>query len=134
MFASSEASLVLSPRNWINFNLLGVYVPFTVPAPIEKVTVSDVTSTSFHVAWAADLALHPTFQLTLVPAQSPAVHLETRNASLTLSGLEPGVLHLVEIAAQACGKGSARARLKVRTGNWFQRRLLLLVLKRREQA
>ncbi|XP_004762259.1 uromodulin-like 1 [Mustela putorius furo] len=86
-----------------------------VPSPIERVTVSDVTSTSFHVAWAADLALHPTFQLTLVPARSPAVHLETRNASLTLSGLEPGVLHLVEIAAQACGKGSARARLKVRT-------------------
>ncbi|XP_022371674.1 uromodulin-like 1 [Enhydra lutris kenyoni] len=86
-----------------------------VPGPIERVTVSDVTSTSFHVAWAADLALHPTFQLTLVPARSPAVHLETRNASLTLSGLEPGVLHLVEITAQACGRGRARARLKVRT-------------------
>lgn len=129
-----EASPVLFPRNWINFRLLGAYVPFAAPAPIERVTVSTVTSTGFHVAWAVDLTLHPTFRLTLIPARSPAVQLETRNASLTLSGLEPGVLHLVEIVAQACGKASARARLKVRTGNRFQKRLLLLVLKRRERA
>lgn len=107
---------------------------FPVPVPIKRVTISNVTSTSFHVAWAADLALHPTFQLTVLPMRSPAVHLETRDASLTLSGLEPGVLHLVEIAAEACGKGSARARLKVRTGNRFQKRLLPLVLKGREQV
>lgn len=93
-----------------------------------------MTSTSFHVAWVADLTLHPTFQLTLTPMRSPAVHLETRNSSLTLSGLEPGVLHLVEIAAEACGPGSAKARLKVRTGNRSQKRLLPLVLKGREQA
>ncbi|XP_073743155.1 uromodulin-like 1 [Callorhinus ursinus] len=90
-------------------------LPGCVPVPVGRVTASNVTSTSFHVAWAADLALHPTFQLTVLPMRSPAVHLETRDASLTLSGLEPGVLHLVEIAAEACGKGSARARLKVRT-------------------
>uniref|UniRef100_A0A452VPA0 Uromodulin like 1 n=1 Tax=Ursus maritimus TaxID=29073 RepID=A0A452VPA0_URSMA len=90
-------------------------LPACVPVPIERVTVSNVTSTSFHVAWVADLTLHPTFQLTLTPMRSPAVHLETRNSSLTLSGLEPGVLHLVEIAAEACGPGSAKARLKVRT-------------------
>ncbi|EFB28011.1 hypothetical protein PANDA_011484, partial [Ailuropoda melanoleuca] len=90
-------------------------LPACVPVPIERVTVSNVTSTSFQVAWVADLTLHPTFQLTLTPMRSPAVHLETRNSSLTLSGLEPGVLHLVEIAAEACGPGSAKARLKVRT-------------------
>lgn len=78
--------------------------------------MSNVSGTSFHVAWAADLTPHPTFRLTLTSPRSPAVHLETRDASLTLSGLEPGVLHLVEIAAKACGNGSARARLKVRTG------------------
>ncbi|XP_049484489.1 uromodulin-like 1 [Panthera uncia] len=90
-------------------------LPACVPVPIERVTVSNVSSTSFHVAWAADLTPHPTFRLTLTSPRSPAVHLETRDASLTLSGLEPGVLHLVEIAAKACGNGSARARLKVRT-------------------
>ncbi|GAB5576237.1 uromodulin-like 1 [Prionailurus iriomotensis] len=90
-------------------------LPACVPVPIERVTVSDVTSTSFHVAWAADLTPHPTFQLTLTSPRSTAVRLETRDASLTLSGLEPGVLYLVDIAAKACGNGSARARLKVRT-------------------
>ncbi|XP_041591048.1 LOW QUALITY PROTEIN: uromodulin-like 1 [Vulpes lagopus] len=90
-------------------------LPACDPVPIERVTVSNVTSTSFHVAWAADLARHPTFQLTVTSTRSPAVHLETRNVSLTLSGLEPGVLHLVEIAAGACGEGGAGARLRVRT-------------------
>ncbi|XP_054432164.1 uromodulin-like 1 [Pteronotus mesoamericanus] len=86
-----------------------------VPAPIGRVTVSNVTSTSFHMAWVADLALHPTFQLTLMSTRSPAVHLETQNASLQLWGLEPGVLYLVEIVAKACGKESAGTHLKVRT-------------------
>ncbi|XP_019601212.2 uromodulin-like 1 isoform X2 [Rhinolophus sinicus] len=86
-----------------------------VPTPIGRVTVSNVTSTGFHLAWVADLALHPTFQLTLMSTRSPSVHLETRNASLTLWGLEPGVLHYIEIVSKACGRESARAHLKVRT-------------------
>ena len=45
------------------------------------------------------------------------MHLQTQKASLTLSGLEPGVLYLVEIVARACGQESAKAQLKVRTGN-----------------
>ncbi|XP_061048829.1 uromodulin-like 1 [Eubalaena glacialis] len=89
--------------------------PACAPMPIRRVIVSNVTSTGFHVAWVADLTLRPTFQLTLISARTPTVHLETRNANLTLSGLEPGVLYLVEIVAKACGKESARARLKVRT-------------------
>lgn len=76
-----------------------------------------MTSMGFHVAWAADPTLHSTFQLSLVSARSPTVHLQTRKASLMLSGLEPGVLYLVEIVARACGQESARAQLKVRTGN-----------------
>ncbi|XP_059778282.1 uromodulin-like 1 [Balaenoptera ricei] len=89
--------------------------PACAPMPIRRVIVSNVTSTGFHVAWLADLTLRPTFQLTLISARTPTVHLETRNASLTLSGLEPGVLYLVEIVVKACGKESARAHLKVRT-------------------
>ena len=100
------------------FNLR-VYIHFPVPAPIGRVTVSNVTSTSFHVAWVADLALGPTFQLTLMSTRSPTVHLETWNTSLQLGGLEPGVLHLVEIVANACGRESAAVHLKVRTGNGF---------------
>lgn len=49
------------------------------------------------------------------------MRLETRNASLQLWGLEPGVLHLVEIVAKACGRESATAHLKVRTGNGFRK-------------
>lgn len=109
------------------FNL-SVYIHFPVPAPIERVTVSNVTSTGFHVAWVTDLAPRPTFQLTLMSTRSPAVHLEMRNTSLQLWGLEPGVLHLVEIVARACGEESARAHLKVRTGNGLPERWWPLAL------
>ncbi|KAK2089948.1 hypothetical protein P7K49_032614 [Saguinus oedipus] len=83
------------------------------PVPIGRIVVSNVTSTGFHLAWEAGLALGSAFQLTLTSAWSPTVVLETWNTSVTLSGLEPGVLHLVEIVAKVCGKG-ARARLKLR--------------------
>ncbi|KAL4672468.1 hypothetical protein H8957_009642 [Semnopithecus entellus] len=89
--------------------------PACVPVSIGRIMVSNVTSTSFHLAWEAGLALNSAFQLTLTSAQSPTVVLETWNMSVTLSGLEPGVLHLVEIVAKACGKEGARAHLKVRT-------------------
>lgn len=112
------------------FHLI-ISIRFLVPTPIGRVTVSNVTSSGFHVAWVADLALHPTFQLTLTSTRSPTKHLETRNASLTLWGLEPGVLHLVEIVSKACGQESARAHLKVRTGKGFPKHLLPCVLKGR---
>ncbi|XP_008575135.1 PREDICTED: uromodulin-like 1, partial [Galeopterus variegatus] len=89
--------------------------PACVPVPIERITVSNVSGTGFHMAWAAGLTLRPTFKLTLNSAQGPAMGLETRDTSVTLSGLEPGVLHLVEIVAKVCGKEGARAHLKVRT-------------------
>lgn len=112
--------------------MLDAYVHLPDPVPIERVTISNVTSTSFHVAWAADLARHPTFQLTVTSTRSPAVHLETRNASLTLSGLEPGVLHLVEIVAGACREGGAGARLRVRTGNEWASGTLVATCSQRE--
>ncbi|ELK37252.1 Uromodulin-like 1 [Myotis davidii] len=104
-----------SPDLPLASNPTSLKTPACVPAPIGRVTVSNVTSTGFHVAWVTDLAPRPTFQLTLMSTQSPAVHLEMRNTSLQLWGLEPGVLHLVEIVAKACGEESARAHLKVRT-------------------
>uniref|UniRef100_A0A8C2VEF0 Uromodulin like 1 n=2 Tax=Chinchilla lanigera TaxID=34839 RepID=A0A8C2VEF0_CHILA len=89
--------------------------PSCAPVPIGKVRVSNVTGTSFHLAWLADVALRPTFRLTVTAPRSPAVGLETQECSAQLSGLEPGVLYLVEIMAKACGKEGAITRLKVRT-------------------
>lgn len=112
------------------FNLI-IYIHFLVPTPIGRVTISNVTSTGFHVAWVADLALHPTFQLTLMSTQSPTKHLETRNASLALWGLEPGVLHLLEIVSKACRQEGAGAHVKVRTGEGVPKRRSPRVLKGR---
>ncbi|KAB0374086.1 hypothetical protein FD755_014342, partial [Muntiacus reevesi] len=106
-FSSPDQPLAPTPAS--------LKTPACAPVPIGRVTVSNVTSTGFHMAWAADPTLRSTFQLSLVSARSPTVHLQTRKASLTLSGLEPGVLYLVEIVAGACGQESARAQLKVRT-------------------
>lgn len=42
--------------------------------------------------------------------------METQDNNVTLSGLEPGALHLVEIVAKVCGKEGSRTQLRVRTG------------------
>ncbi|XP_072866903.1 uromodulin-like 1 isoform X1 [Chlorocebus sabaeus] len=106
---SGSVDLPLTPT------LTPLKTPACVPVSIGRIVVSNVTSTSFHLAWEAGLALDSAFQLTLTSAWSPTVVLETWNTSVTVSGLEPGVLHLVEIVAKACGKEGARAHLKVRT-------------------
>nr|XP_040142999.1 uromodulin-like 1 [Ictidomys tridecemlineatus] len=107
------------PSPWIDLVSTPIPAPLEPPAcapvPIQRVTVSNVTSTSFHLAWVANLTLHPTFRLSLASPRSPAVGLETRDTSMTVSGLEPGILHLVEIVAKVCGEEGARAHLKVRT-------------------
>lgn len=76
-----------------------------------------------------NLTLSPTFHLTLVSPGSPAVVVETQDTSVTLSGLEPGVLHLVEIIVKACGKEGVSAHLKVRTGEWLQEHVSSFVLR-----
>ncbi|XP_076724705.2 uromodulin-like 1 [Callospermophilus lateralis] len=107
------------PSPWLDLASTPIPAPLEPPAcapvPIERVTVSNVTSTSFHLAWVANLTLHPTFRLSLASPRSPAAGLETRGTSMTVSGLEPGILHLVEIVAKVCGEEGARAHLKVRT-------------------
>ncbi|CAH6789920.1 uromodulin-like 1 [Phodopus roborovskii] len=89
--------------------------PVCVPGPIGKVTVSNVTSTGFSLEWSTDVSFSPTFYLTLVPPRGPAITMETQDSNVTLSGLEPGALHLVEIVAKMCGKEGARTQLRVRT-------------------
>eukprot|EP00073_Rattus_norvegicus_P041625 XP_008771075.1 PREDICTED: uromodulin-like 1 isoform X1 [Rattus norvegicus] len=89
--------------------------PACVPGPIGKVTISNVTSTSFSLKWSADLHLSPAFCLTLVSPRGPAKTMETQHNNVTLSGLELGTLYLVEIMAKVCGKEGARTQLKVRT-------------------
>ncbi|XP_034380389.1 uromodulin-like 1 [Arvicanthis niloticus] len=89
--------------------------PACVPGPIGKVTVSNVTSTSFSLEWSADIRLSPAFYLTLVSPRGPALAMETQNNNVTLSGLEPGTLYLVEIVSKVCEKEGARTQLKVRT-------------------
>uniref|UniRef100_H0WT32 Uromodulin like 1 n=1 Tax=Otolemur garnettii TaxID=30611 RepID=H0WT32_OTOGA len=49
------------------------------PCPTGRIRVSNVTSTGFHLAWAAGPALHPTFQILLISTRGPAVGLETWN-------------------------------------------------------
>ncbi|XP_063081392.1 uromodulin-like 1 [Cavia porcellus] len=89
--------------------------PACAPVPIRKVTVSNVTSTGFHLMWEADVTLRPTFHLSATAPKGPAVALETREHNAKLSGLEPGVSYLVELTAKACGEEGAGTRLKVRT-------------------
>uniref|UniRef100_G3TN88 Uromodulin like 1 n=1 Tax=Loxodonta africana TaxID=9785 RepID=G3TN88_LOXAF len=108
---SISSDLPSTPRSALQM----IPAAFPVPVPIKSIVVSNVTGTSFHVAWEADLTMCPTFQLTLTSRQNLTLDVETQNTSVTLSGLEPGILYVVAIADKACGKENAKAHLKVRT-------------------
>ncbi|XP_006894106.1 PREDICTED: uromodulin-like 1-like [Elephantulus edwardii] len=82
---------------------------------IKRIIVSNVTSTSFHVAWEAGLTSHSVFLFTLTSLKNPTLDLEIQNTSVTLTGLEPGVIYTVVIVDKACGEESAKAHFKVRT-------------------
>ncbi|EMP31458.1 Uromodulin-like 1 [Chelonia mydas] len=85
------------------------------PVPAQRIIFSNVTSISFHVAWSTDSALNPAFRFLLLQEKQLIWEAQTESTSLTVSGLEPGILYTVEIVTEVCGKESKPARQKVKT-------------------
>lgn len=88
-----------------------------MPLPVERVVFSNITNTSFHVAWTTNSTLKPTFQFLLMKGKQVAQIIKTQNRNVSVSKLEPGILYNVEIEADICGKRSKPVQWKVKTGN-----------------
>ncbi|XP_074844962.1 uromodulin-like 1 [Carettochelys insculpta] len=86
-----------------------------IPVPVQRIIFSSVTSVSFHVAWSTDSALNPAFRFLLLQEKQLIWETKIQNSSLTMSGLEPGILYTVEIRTEVCGKESEPACQKVKT-------------------
>ncbi|CAM4411523.1 unnamed protein product [Lepidochelys olivacea] len=86
-----------------------------IPVPAQRIIFSNVTSISFHVTWSTDSALNPAFRFLLLQEKQLIWEAQTESTSLTVSGLEPGILYTVEIVTKVCGKESKPARQKVKT-------------------
>uniref|UniRef100_A0A8C0IVR6 Uromodulin like 1 n=1 Tax=Chelonoidis abingdonii TaxID=106734 RepID=A0A8C0IVR6_CHEAB len=86
-----------------------------LPVPAQRIIFSSVTSISFHVAWSTDSALNPAFRFLLLQENQLISEAKIQSTSLTVPGLEPGILYTVEIMTEVCGKESKPARQKVKT-------------------
>ncbi|XP_039390890.1 uromodulin-like 1 isoform X3 [Mauremys reevesii] len=86
-----------------------------VPVPAQRIIFSSVTSISFHVAWSTESALNPAFRFLLLRENQLISEAKIQSTSLTVPGLEPGILYTVEIMTEVCGKESKPARQKVKT-------------------
>ncbi|KAM9169335.1 uromodulin-like 1 [Pangshura tecta] len=86
-----------------------------IPVPAQRIIFSSVTSISFHVAWSTDSALNPVFRFVLLQENQLISEAKIQSTSLTVPGLEPGILYTVEITTEVCGKESKPARQKVKT-------------------
>ncbi|XP_039390878.1 uromodulin-like 1 isoform X2 [Mauremys reevesii] len=86
-----------------------------IPVPAQRIIFSSVTSISFHVAWSTESALNPAFRFLLLRENQLISEAKIQSTSLTVPGLEPGILYTVEIMTEVCGKESKPARQKVKT-------------------
>lgn len=90
-----------------------------MPLPVERTVFSNVTSTGFHIVWTTDYTQNPVFQFLLLDGEKLIQKAKTQNCSLTVSGLEMGVLYTVKIKTEICEKHSEPAQWKIKTGTVF---------------
>ncbi|XP_030404268.1 uromodulin-like 1 [Gopherus evgoodei] len=86
-----------------------------IPVPAQRIIFSSVTGISFHVAWSTDSALNPAFRFLLLQENQLISEAKIQSTSLTVPGLEPGILYTVEITTEVCGMESKPTRQKVKT-------------------
>uniref|UniRef100_A0A8C4JR70 Uromodulin like 1 n=1 Tax=Dromaius novaehollandiae TaxID=8790 RepID=A0A8C4JR70_DRONO len=98
--ALSRHDFLLSPAK-LYFKTVSLLLALV---PAQTIIVSNVTKISFHVMWCIE------------SMQSPLIwETKTQCRSLTVSGLEPGILRTVEIRTERCMKESMAVHQKVKT-------------------
>ncbi|XP_019412658.1 PREDICTED: uromodulin-like 1 [Crocodylus porosus] len=101
----------LSPAS----NTMNFLTTDCIPAPAQRIILSNVNSTSFHAAWSTESTENLVFRFLLLQEDQLIWETKTRSRHLTVTGLELGVLYTVEIRTEDCMKESKSAHQKVKT-------------------
>ncbi|XP_067322334.1 uromodulin-like 1 [Anolis sagrei] len=80
-----------------------------------KIVFSNVTSTSFHVAWTTIFPLNSTFQFSVFEGKKLLQEVKSQSSNVTFSRLNPGILYTVKLQVEVCGKKSKPIQRKVKT-------------------
>lgn len=91
-----------------------VYFSLDCP-PIRDFMALDVTSSSFHVSWSLNSTQNHTFHVQVFKGREIFRSIWTRSQTLTVPGLEAGVLYGVRTSYQGYG-ANVSATLAVKTG------------------
>uniref|UniRef100_UPI00398F7401 uromodulin-like 1 isoform X2 n=1 Tax=Pristiophorus japonicus TaxID=55135 RepID=UPI00398F7401 len=91
----------------------------TAPFPVNNLTVSKVTSTSFHVTWRTEDYEEQTFIVQVLKNDSIVNETATLELEWTVLGLEPETEYTVSVISRACEDESTAAELSVKTGTIF---------------
>ncbi|XP_051870446.1 uromodulin-like 1 [Pristis pectinata] len=87
----------------------------TDPTPVINLTVSNVTTGSFHLTWTTDTYEDQTFNVQVLKNESIVTEMETTELEWTVSGLEPETKYTVSVVSRACEEESAATEMSVKT-------------------
>ncbi|XP_072903727.1 uromodulin-like 1 [Hemitrygon akajei] len=87
----------------------------TDPTPVINLTVSNVTTGSFHLTWTTDTYEDQTFHIQVLKNESIVKKMETMDLEWTVLGLEPETEYTVSVASRACEEESAATEVTVKT-------------------
>ncbi|XP_038657200.1 uromodulin-like 1 [Scyliorhinus canicula] len=90
-------------------------VKTAAPAPVINLTVSNVTTTSFHLTWTTDTYEEQLFIAQVVKDEVVVNETETMELEWTVSDLEPDTVYTVSVFSRACEDESPSAELSVKT-------------------
>ncbi|XP_072369265.1 uromodulin-like 1 isoform X2 [Scyliorhinus torazame] len=85
------------------------------PAPVINLTVSNVTTTSFHLTWTTDTYEEQLFIAQVVTDKVVVNETETMELEWTVLDLEPDTEYTVSVFSRACEDESPSAELNVKT-------------------
>ncbi|XP_062833034.1 uromodulin-like 1 [Anolis carolinensis] len=80
-----------------------------------KIVFSNITSTSFHIAWTTSFPLNSAFQFSVFEGKHLLRDVKIQSSNMTFSRLNPGILYTVKIQVEVCGKKSKTIQRKVKT-------------------
>ncbi|XP_061485691.1 uromodulin-like 1 [Rhineura floridana] len=112
---SEEKSPTILPSSSKEYTVSSPPSDCGVPFPAERIVFSNVTSTSFEVAWTTNDTPNPAFHFLLLNGKQLIQVVKTQSSNMTISKLEPGIVYTVEIITEVCGKKSKPVQLKVKT-------------------
>ncbi|XP_041066789.1 uromodulin-like 1 [Carcharodon carcharias] len=113
-FTSTVAIYLNSSRFAPGFPYADI-LPCSAPSPVINLTVSNVTTTSFHLTWTTDAYEEQLFIAQVLKNYIIVNETETMELEWTVSDLEPECVYTVSVFSRACEDEGPAAELSVKT-------------------